>query len=199
VEGYLRLLSNDPVQAAQRHIEAHWAFERFEDVTWDEPHVPPLIRPFRVRKILPVRAGDPWTYVSLGASRVSSDGNYRCEFFLQAREPNEMHVETVTMLATYHSRPSQFLDAGSAVRIGRPWVGASRCDAIYVSRPYGMGNLEWCHSEEFHIRLLWLIPITDQELQMLVVDGAEALETAFESSAIDVLDPHRLDAGTTRQ
>ncbi len=181
------------MQAAKRHVEAQWPFERFEDVAWEEARVPPVLWPFRVRTILPVRPVDPWTYVSLGAVRVPADGNYRCEFFLQAREPSERHIETVTMLASYHSRPSQFLDAGSAVRIGRPWSAGSNCTALYVSRPYGMGDLEWCHAGELHIRFLWLIPITDRELSLLSDRGAEALEAAFESSAIDVLDPLRGD------
>jgi hypothetical protein len=196
MERPFRILNGDDiVEAARKHVERHWAFERFEDVVWEESRIPPTIRPFCVRRILPARSGDPWSYVSLGASRIRSDGNYRCEFFLQAREDADSHIETVTMLASYHSRPSQFLDAGSAVRIGRPWVDSSQCDAIYVSRPYGLGDLEWCHAGESHIRFLWLIPITPSELALLVSEGAETLESAFESAGIDVLDPHRHDVG----
>jgi len=41
------------------------------------------------------------------------------------------------------------------------------------------------------VRFLWLVPITDAELELKKRDGVEALETMFEIAAFDYLDPQR--------
>ena len=61
-----------------------------------------------------------------------------------------------------------------------------------LSLPYPFGpSLERAETCEPNARILWLIPITDQERRLALAAGLDALETRFEKQQYNYLDPHR--------
>ena len=92
------------------------------------------------------------------------------------------------MAAHYHCNPeddSYRLDHGHTVPIGEPWLPGSACDHLLVSLPYPFGpELEMCHWDGGHARLLWLLPITEAERDFMGDRGLEALEQRFDDAAI---------------
>lgn len=98
-------------------------------------------------------------------------------------------LELLTAVAHYH-RTGKRLGPGHTVNFGRPWLPGSACTHGLISLPYLDGPaLEWMETPR--VRFLWLVPITDAELELKKRDGVEALETMFEIAAFDYLDPQR--------
>jgi hypothetical protein len=62
-----------------------------------------------------------------------------------------------------------------------------------VSLPYPFGpDFEICGwNRGAHIRILWLLPITETEKDFRRTDGLEALESLLEDRAINPVDPRR--------
>jgi hypothetical protein len=62
-----------------------------------------------------------------------------------------------------------------------------------VSQPYPFGpDFEICEwNRGTHIRILWLLPITETEKDFRRTNGLEALESLFEDRAINPVDPGR--------
>ena len=106
---------------------------------------------------------------------------------------DEVHVETLTMVAFYHATGGDYpLGHGHTVPIGRPWVPGSKCDHLLVSLPYPWGpELETCTVPGGHIQVLWLLPITAAEKTFRHTHDLEALEQRFETAGIIPTDPHR--------
>jgi hypothetical protein len=113
------------------------------------------------------------------------------ELHLFSPEESEGLVELLTAVAHYHLT-GEYLDLGHTVNLGRPWLPGSACDRAYVSLPYLDGpRLEWMEAQSRKVRFLWLVPITERELQMIRENGVEALEKRFETTNFNVLDPRR--------
>jgi hypothetical protein len=116
------------------------------------------------------------------------------EFVLYApATADEVHVETLTMIAYYHAGGGDHaLDLGHTVPIGRPWVPGSTCDQLLVSLPYPWGpELENGTVPGGHVRVLWLLPITAVEKEFRHSHGLEALEQRFDTAGIIPTDPRR--------
>lgn len=95
-------------------------------------------------------------------------------------------VELLTAIAHYH-RTGRRLGLGHTVNVGRPWVPGSNCTRGLVSLPYLDGpTLEW--STEPRVRFLWLVPVTEEEVELKMQRGLEALEQRFENAGCDLLD-----------
>jgi hypothetical protein len=148
---------------------------------------------FRIFRVGPGPRIDGWTYVTSGCWNATSVDGHGMEFVLTAPADDWQHHESVTMNAFYHAGPPhQRLDHGHVVPIGRPWVADSACDRYLVSLPYPFGpDFEVCTWDRGHARILWLLPITPAERDLVVSEGLEALETLFEDAEIDFLDPSR--------
>jgi len=98
-------------------------------------------------------------------------------------------VEILTAVAHYH-RTGRRLELGHTVGFGRPWLPGSRCTHGLISLPYLDGpDLEWLVEPE--VRFLWLVPVTEAEVLFERAHGLEALETKFEQTQFDYLDPAR--------
>ena len=83
---------------------------------------------------------------------------------------------------------------GHTVNFGRTWLDRSACEFGLISLPY----LDGTELEEFRpsqssqfVKCLWLVPITQSERDYKKSHGAEALESIFEKSQFDYLDPLR--------
>jgi hypothetical protein len=103
------------------------------------------------------------------------------------------HVELLTAVAHYH-RTGRLLDLGHTVNFGRPWLDGSACEFGIISLPYLDGpKIEQLHLTDGSsvVNCLWLIPITEAERDYKRSDGIASLESRFEESRFDYLDPLR--------
>ncbi|WP_238011846.1 suppressor of fused domain protein [Dactylosporangium sp. AC04546] len=133
-------------------------------------------------------------YATAGLWDATQEGGHGLEFVLHApTAADEVHVETLTMVAFYHASGGDYvLGHGHTVPIGRPWWRASACDHLLVSLPYPWGpTLEMCTMPGGHARVLWLLPITAAEKTFRHREGLEALEQRFDDAGIIPTDPDR--------
>jgi hypothetical protein len=134
-----------------------------------------------------------WVFATIGAWRATADQDHGFEFLAVARSESAGVMWRLALTAYYHAGPEEnLLDLWHMVGIGEGWVEGSPLDAILVSLPYLWGpDLEHCQLPDRHIRVLWLIPISEAERQFVREHGVDALEDRFEASSFDYLDPFR--------
>lgn len=133
-------------------------------------------------------------YVTAGLWDATQEHGHGLEFVLHTPvAADDVHVETLTMIAYYHATGHDYaLGHGHTVAIGRPWVHGSTCDDLLVGLPYPWGEeLETCAVPGGHIRVLWLLPITEAEKTFRHTHDLEALEQRFEAAGIVPTDPCR--------
>lgn len=177
--------------AIQAHIRNFFKAEDFKVFSWGLGGIKDSLPFFRVMRL---KQGDNWVYVSNGASTIQKGGNYGCEFVLVSPREDPLLVELLAMVAHFQSAPEhRFIDVGNYVKIGRPWLGASACTNLLVSLPYPYGpDLEWLHLDKSqHVRFTWLVPITDDEAKHAAEKGIDALEALFEKTGLAYLDIDR--------
>lgn len=98
-------------------------------------------------------------------------------------------AELLTVTAHFH-RTGEKLGLAHTVSFGRPYLPDSACTHGLLSLPYLDGpSVEWLAEEEVHF--LWFLPITAEEAAHKRQFGLDALETLFEESNFDYLDPRR--------
>lgn len=142
----------------------------------------------RVAEFAPGPKTDLWVYATVGAWEARDDP--RLEFLITAPAQDQRHVELVTMAAWYHGRHG--LGAGHTLPIGEPWLTGSTCEFFLVSLPYPFGpQLEVCNFSDWHLHVLWLLPITATERAFKVREGLEALEQRFEACGLEYWVPER--------
>ncbi len=175
------------------HLDAVWPNSRKELFSWMLGPIQKTLPNFRVIRIEPLDASDPWVYVSHGAWEVDAGVEYRMEFFIMSPYETPRQVETLAMLANYHADSRYHLNLGRSVRIGRGWLEESICDHFLVSLPYPYGNeLEDCQvAKDLLVKYFWLLPITTAENEYLRRRGLEALEQKFDEIELDFLNPIR--------
>ena len=174
------------------HISKNWPDAEQELFSWTVGGIVQSNPDFRVCRIAPSGANKSWIYVSIGASKYINTKGEHLEFCLLSPKDGPEHIETLAMVAHYHSNPSFRLELGSVVEIGDGWVEGSKCDHLLVSLPYFKGPaFEQCSINNHLIRMLWLVPITRQEFTYLQQNGLEALESEFEEKKIRITDPFR--------
>jgi hypothetical protein len=174
------------------HLDAFWPDRPHEEFVWTRGPIASSLPRFRVRRIAPVVPTDPWVYVTVGAWEATSSDVPGSEFFLLSPVENPLHVELLAMVANLHADARYRLRVGSTINIGRPWLDASQADHLLVSLPYPYGPaLERCELGERHLRLLWLVPITGTEADLVRGEGLEALESLLDGPEVDVLAPTR--------
>jgi len=104
------------------------------------------------------------------------------------------HVELLTAIAHYN-RTGNRVGLGDSVNFGRPWMTGSQCSYGLISLPYLDGpNLEILYLPDIakSVRCLWLVPITEAEVEYKKRYGNEALEDKFEEAQFRYLDGDRL-------
>lgn len=144
---------------------------------------------FCVAKFPPRKSRNAWTYATSGMSDDDLNG---LELYLLSPVETSRHVELLAAIAHFH-RTGQRLDLNHTVNFGRPWFPDSDCDHGLISLPYLDGPaLEWMNvTHGRSVRILWLIPITRAEKEFAVKNGAETIESRFESAQFNYLDPFR--------
>jgi hypothetical protein len=151
-----------------------------------------LVPDLRILSLTPPEGGR--LYATTGLWDATEQDGHGMELVLHAPEADEVHVETLTMVAYYHATGGEYaLGHGHTVPIGRPWVRGSSCDHLLVSLPYPWGpELETCTVPGGHIRVLWLLPITAAEKTFRHVHDLDALEQRLEAAGVLPTDPRRL-------
>lgn len=130
-------------------------------------------------------------FATCGMSQLSDPQQDRLELHLLARSraDRESLVELLTVLAHFHRTRAHF-GLEHSLNFGRPWLPGSQCDRAVISLPYLDGpRLEILMDPG--IRFLWLIPVTQAEVDFKAKFGMEALEQRFEQGPFDYLDPLR--------
>jgi hypothetical protein len=174
------------VNDLEHHYEKHWG-PSIAELTWKAGPKHELPDDFTIEVFR--RAGNLLTYATLGLSNPEKSG---LELFViaprkEAPVADASIAELLTATAHYHLTGSR-LDVGHIVDFGRPWLLGARSTRGLVSLPYLDGpELEWFGQT----RILWLIPITEQERQLALEQGLEALEQALERSKFEYWNPKR--------
>lgn len=174
--------------ALVQHYENAWA-RPGKACVWPHGPVWDLPKGFHVRRFGPAGARPAWTYATVCMSQEEDES--RLELHLLSRIETVEHVELLTIIAHYH-RTGARLGLGHTVNFGRPWLPQSRCTYGLISLPYLDGpKLEILDLGTMKVRFLWLIPVTEQEVEYKKKHGIEALEAKFEDAKFDYLDPYR--------
>ena len=180
------------VARLRAHLRAQWPHSAIDSFFWDAGPIDEALPDFRVWRITPAEASDAWIYVSEGAWAVETAADYRIEFLLMAPEESPIHVETLAMVAHFHADTRHRLDAGYTMNIGRGWTETATLTHLLVSVPYPIGpSFEFCKADSLTVRYLWLLPVTESEVQYRHREGLEALEALFDEKSIETLDPVR--------
>ncbi|WP_164545109.1 suppressor of fused domain protein [Antribacter gilvus] len=183
----------DQIDELWTHFDRSWPGREHRDLHWPGKPIEDAIPWFHVREVRETSTS-PWTYVSVGTSLARPDARH--EFFLQASEPSLEHVETLAWVAHWHVVRPMPLSHGSVLKIGRPWVTASRNDHLAVVRPYAfppeIGNF---HVGDDHVSLLWLLPISFAEARLIRRHGIGVFEDLLEASELNVVDRNRPPVG----
>lgn len=178
--------------AITMHVKENWPNAEFNFVKWTVGGILVSIPDFVVCKISPSQDNKSWIYISIGASKFINEKGEHLEFVLVAPYDSPEHIETLAMVANYHSDPKFRLELGSVVAIGRGWVENSKCDHLMLDLPFFKGpELEVVNINKHAVRILWLVPISKSEYGYLETYGKQALEDELERNRVRVTDPFR--------
>jgi hypothetical protein len=181
-------MDSNKLDQIKAHYEKCWG-AKCQTATWNRGPTWQLTPGFRVLVFSPSGQRKMWTYATCGMSQQNDAPALELHLFSPTQI--ESHVELLTVIAHYHLTGA-YLDVGHTVNFGRPWLSESNCDHGLVSLPYLDGpRLEWLEVTEQKIHFLWLIPISASEVDYKKQHGLEALESRFEQSKFDYLNPKR--------
>lgn len=186
--------------ALRAHINSIWPENPKEEYVHKEGPMKIMLPNWRVIEIAPLKAKDPWVYVSLGTWEVTKDelyekGRYGLDFLITSPERNLRHVKTLAMTAVYHAEPNTRINLHQVIDIGEPWMEGSWCNHFIVTLPYLFPHeLETILINDIYISFWWLVPITKQEAGYAEKHGVEALEELFEKKGVYVMNPKRKSA-----
>jgi hypothetical protein len=172
----------DPNGVVRRHLQLFFAGHSWEEHIWTLGPAHDELPRLRVAELSPGPRIGLWVYATVGAWEARQDP--RLEFLIVAPEQDQRHVELLFMVTWYHGRHG--LGSGHTLPIGEPWLPGSACDHFLVSLLYPFGpQLEVCEVDDWHLRVLWLLPITVSEREFKVRDGLEALEQRFDACRLE--------------
>ena len=147
---------------------------------------------FRVLRIAPAEAGEPWRYATCGAAQGAADGEDGAEYVLLAPAQAPVIVEMLATLATVNADAPQGLGVGSIIALRRSWIARSWAKHLLVLPPYPFGpGFEVFEDGDRSTVVLWLVPILAAEAQYVRERGHQALEQIIETRQANVADPAR--------
>jgi hypothetical protein len=178
--------------AIRDHIKHFWANSELFEQSWEHGPIQERVPGFTVLRLRSATPQRPVIYVTNGCFISEPTEHIKHEFFIIAPQEARQHLETLSMLASFHADERFRLDVGSIVNIGDPWLPNSLCDHLLISRPYPYGpKLEWLKLSETCVRFLWALPITAREAAFAELNGFSALEEKFDATKLDYPNPHR--------
>lgn len=176
------------VEVLRHHYAEAWKGTMRDTEFPTSPHsrLSPL---FEILSLPPGFGRDMWTYATVGMSE-------------GMRNPIELHMlslsasaevpELLAAVASYH-REIGGMRLGDTVDFGKPWIGESPCEHGLLSLPYLDGPTTEIADlgNGARISCYWLLPITRSEVDFKKENGLDALESLFEASGFDYLEPLR--------
>ena len=176
------------------HLGAFFAGHAIERDVWTDGPIEQRAPGFCVWVVAPGPRSSTWSYVTDGCwAATRLENGHGLEFVLAANAHDRRYVEIATILAYYHcGPPEQRLDHGHTTWLGEPWVKRSPLTHMLISLPYPYGpELEIYEHSGGHTRILWALPITEDEKSFRHEHGLEALESRFDEHGIDYANPRR--------
>lgn len=162
------------------HIRSYFVGHKINHIPLTDGKIRQVLPRLSFLEIQPGPIGQLWWYISYGAWEIIHDDLRPIEFVLAAPEQSSRQVQLLGHLAYYNSFSKGRLDIGHTVPIGESWLQGSPCVHLLISHPYPLGRrFENCATEDFNIRLLWALPITEGERMFKIKNGLEALEKIF--------------------
>lgn len=181
--------SNNFVARISDHYQQCWQTSGTA-LRWTQGPTHELPESFSVLLFRPTTSRKVWTYATCGMSLPTDPEPLELHIFAPQR--SDQLVELLTAIAHYH-RNSTFLGCGDTVNFGRPWMPGATCSYGLISLPYLDGpTLEWMRANGNSARFLWLIPITQAEVEYKKEHGLEALEEKLEEASFNYLNPTRV-------
>jgi hypothetical protein len=178
-------------EALHQHVHDFFAEHPSSVHVWDNRNVGQRIPDFHVIEIGPADDFPLWTYVTVGAGTVKPPDGRRLEFVLCSATPGEQHVRLLTMIVYFHTT-GETLDTGHVAGFGEPWIPGSRLDCVLITDPSVFeDDFEIFDHDDFHVHILWAVPITRAERALALSAGYEHLESLFEEQDTDYADPFR--------
>ena len=173
-----------------RHVSGFWP--KWTAFSWEHGEIMQRLPEFRVLRVPPFAAGEPWIYVTVGAWEAARDGSEQVEFLLLAPAEDPYHVETLAAVTMRQFEPELTARVGRVVPIGRPWTKGAAADHFLVTLPYPFGpEFERCDSASGLVRFLWLVPIAKEEAEYVREHGVDAFEDLAEDADVEFADPNR--------
>ena len=176
--------------AVERHVRAFFDGHTCTARVWEPGPMQELLPDFRVIEVAPGPKSPHWTYVSAGGAVLSRPDAEPLEFVLVAPEANARHVEIVTMVAHYNHGIA--LGEAHTVPIGGAWLPGSRCDHVLLLRPETFGEaFEQIAAPGGRARILELVPITEAERELKIVQGIAVLKARLGAAGAKTWRPDR--------
>lgn len=144
------------------------------------------------------------TYVTLGLSDEQlemrrSGRKVRQELLLcvEAHWPERDAASVLLAIAEECTRSGAAILRGDVVELGQPISNESRITAVYATNPTVFGDkLLAIDSEQPPLVYVWLIPITEAEVDFIRASGWSAFEAALEVEDPDLWDMRRPSIST---
>ncbi|MET8243122.1 suppressor of fused domain protein [Streptomyces sp. NPDC005202] len=173
------------------HLRGMWPDREQEDFEWTAGPVRESLQGFHVRRIAPARPKESWIYVSVGAHQVG--GEDRREFVILSPVQSVRHIESLAMVAHFHSLPGHSVNFGSIMNLGRPWIEGFEADRFLASPPYSLAHEFWrTGNSADDVEFVWLVPIYAEESDYAKRRGLAALEDRLGKSGVNLVDPRRV-------
>ncbi|BDD03616.1 suppressor of fused domain protein [Aureibacter tunicatorum] len=142
-------------KALRKHYESFFKTKGVKQY-WSQITTNNINSDFYVLEIPPNNMHKMWTYLTVGMSNEKSDIN-TIELFIFSPEQNKSLVELLTMCASFH-QSAEPLNLNHTLSIGRPWLGNSECNFLYISLPYlDEEKLEFFQFKGKTFHCYWLI------------------------------------------
>lgn len=176
------------------HLERFHPGSVHDDFASARAEVEDRLPGFRVRRIAPATAGQPWIYATNGASAAVGEDEDGAEYVVLAPAADPVLVEMLAALATLNADPDRRLGVGSIVNLRRPWTGSSAAQNLLVLPPYVFGpgfEVYEPPGEERRIVVLWLVPITAAEARFVRLHGVQQFEQLMQRNQVNVVSAGR--------
>ncbi|HVF78081.1 MAG TPA: suppressor of fused domain protein [Solirubrobacteraceae bacterium] len=174
------------------HLEEHYPECTTAFIAPARAGVEDLLPGFRVLRVAPAQAGEPWVYATCGAAQSAADGEPGAEYVLLTPGEDAALVEMLATLAVVNAAAEENFGVGSIIALGRSWLARSWARHLLVLPPYPFPpGFDVYEDGERRTVVLWLVPILSAEAQYVRAHGHEALEQIFEQRKSNVADPAR--------
>lgn len=178
------------------HLERYWPAAPHDEIASRHARTEQALPGLRVREIAPLSAGQPWIYVTVGASQAHDpeDDALGSEFVVLSPARDAVVPEMLAATAVVNAERDSRLRVGATIALPRPWIAGSAADHLLVTLPYAFGPsfelLELAGGAR-RIQTLWLVPITRSEAALVSAEGHGALEQRIERARANVAAAHR--------